>query len=89
MSLGKAAAMSLYNDLVEWSWDSHGYYQEPKITVHYQELQSGIWSEKQLTWNFSPFEPKEFIGDTGSKFTYYSGLPFTESILMHIGGRIK
>ncbi len=89
MSLGKAAAMSLYNDLVEWSWDSHGYYQEPKITVHYQELQNGIWSEKQLTWNFSPFEPKEFIGDTGSKFTYYSGLPFTESILMHIGGRIK
>ncbi|TSA32991.1 MAG: hypothetical protein D4R64_14875 [Porphyromonadaceae bacterium] len=89
MSLGKATSMSLYNNLVEWSWDSHGNYNEPKITLHYQELQNGEWLEKQLTWSFSPFEEKVFIGDRGSKFTYYSGLPFTESILTHIGGRIK
>ncbi len=89
MSLGNAVSMSLYNNQVEWSWNSHGNYQEPKITVHYQEFENGDWKEKQLTWDFGPFEKKVFVGDGGSEIPYFSGFPFTESILAHLGGRIK
>jgi hypothetical protein len=89
MSLGTGTSMSLYDNMVEWSWDSHGNYGEPKIFLHYEEFQDGEWVKKELTWNFGPVEEKVFTGDKGSTFIYYSGHPFTESILMHIGGRIK
>lgn len=89
MSPGKGASISLYDNTLEWSWNGHGNYNEPKIIFHYQELQNGEWTTKQLTWNFSPYREKVFQGDGGSKFNYYSGFPFTESILLHVGGRIK
>jgi len=89
MSPGKGTSINLYNNTLEWAWDGKENYQEPRITVHYQELQSGEWAEKKLTWNFSPYQVKVFTGDRGSKFNYYSGFPFTEAILQHIGGRIK
>jgi len=85
LSPGNGTSMSLFDNEVEWTWDAHGNYSEPKITVHYQEYMNDEWKDKSFTWDFKSFDEKEIDVGGGSKYTVYSGYPFNERILAHLG----